>query len=346
MSDVCARGITFRHAANHAQRGAFIMGHDSVRWSLDDCTFERANGPGATFTGSGHVVRGCVFQDNGQLGFGAWACHDTRLEECVIARNNTKGYSTNWEAGGCKITMSRGFTFSRCRAVANHGPGIWYDIGNEKAGVAHCHLADNDEAGIFYEISYGLHAHDNVVANNANQSPRPPGAWGFGGITLSSSEDCVVENNTLTDNRDGITFREQPRTTPRIGGGEVRVFNRNHMLRRNVIAGSREFGVGLWMDTTFFGPHPNGNDKDAPLTEDPKTLNFRFEQNVLSALPERASYLYGCKWRAKSRTANTPAEFTALSGIADTSVTAPPQWQDTAASLGAGARDIGKVPVK
>lgn len=348
VSDVRVRGITFRYAANHAQRGAFIMGHESARWSIEGCTFERANGPGATFTGGGHVVRRCVFQDNGQLGFGAWACHDTRLEECVLARNNTKGYSTAWEAGGCKITMSRGFAVHRSRAMANHGPGIWYDIGNEKSEVAHCHIADNDEAGIFYEISYGLHAHDNVVVNNANQSPRPPGAWGFGGITLSSSEDCVVENNTLTGNRDGISFREQKRTTPRIsGGGEVRVLNRNHTLRRNVIADSREFGIGFWMDTTFFGPHPNGNDKNDPIFEDPKTLNFRFDQNVLTAPPDRANYIYGCKWRAKSRTANTPAEFTALSGITDTSVAATAQTRDAAAArLGAGAREISRVPAR
>ncbi len=145
VSHVRLRGLTFRYSANHAQRGAFVMGAEARDWVIEDCRFERANGPGATFTGSGHAIRRCDFQDNGQLGFGAWSCHETRMELCGIFRNNTKGYSTAWEAGGLKITLSRGFAMIRCRAEDNRGPGIWYDIGNEKSEVAHCFIAGNDD---------------------------------------------------------------------------------------------------------------------------------------------------------------------------------------------------------
>lgn len=356
VSHVRIRGITFRHAANHAQRGAFILGAGSRDWLMEDCVFERANGPGATFTGEGHVMRRCVFQDNGQLGFGAWACHQTRMEECGIYRNNTKGYSTGWEAGGLKITMSRGFVMLRCRAVDNRGVGIWYDIGNEKAEVAHCYIADNDEAGVFYEISYSLYAHDNLVVNNANLGEKPRGAWGCGGLTLSSSEDCVLENNTLVGNRDGIAFREQSRTTPRINGGEVRILNKNHTLRNNLVVASQAYNVAFWMDTTFFGPHPGGHDKNDPLFEDLRGLNFRLENNLFWPLPGRANYLYGCAWRPKSKTAHTPAEFSALSGISDTSQTGAPGFRDLlardfsllldspAVKLGVGVRNLGQIP--
>lgn len=356
VSHLRVRGITFRYAANHAQRGAFTVAHGARDWIVEDCIFERANGPGATFTGDGHTIRRCDFQDNGQLGFGAWSCHQTRVQECGIYRNNAKGYSTAWEAGGTKITMSRGFVMERCRAVDNRGPGIWYDIGNEKAQVAHCYIADNDEAGIFYEISYGLHAHDNLIVNNSNHGEKPRGAWGFGGITLSSSEDCVLENNTLVGNRDGITFREQNRTTPRIDGGEHRILNKNHLIRSNIIACSQAYNVGLWMDTTFFGPHPRGHDKNDPIFEDPKTLNFRFENNLLFPLAGRPNYLYGCAWRSKSKTAVTSMDFTAASGIADSSRAADPQFVDLsgrdfrlspespAVKMGAGGRDAGKIP--
>ena len=356
VSHVRVRGITFRYAANHAQRGAFLLPHGARNWILEDCVFERANGPGATFTGAGHTIRRCDFQDNGQLGFGAWGCHQTRVQECGIYRNNVKGYSTAWEAGGMKVTMSRGFVMERCRAVDNRGPGIWYDIGNEKAEVAHCYIADNEEAGIFYEISYSLHAHDNLIVNNANHGEKPRGAWGFGGITLSSSEDCVLENNTLVGNRDGITFREQNRTTPRIDGGEHRILNRNHSIRNNIVACSQGYNVGLWMDTTFFGTHPRGHDKNDPLFEDPKTLNIRFENNLLSPLAGRPNYLYGCAWRPKSKAATAPADFTAASGIADNSHVADPRFVDLAgrdfrlspespaAKMNVGPRDAGKIP--
>ena len=65
--------------------------------------------PRRSFSGFGHIVRRCTFRDNGQLGFGASYCHDTRIEQCLIERNNTKGYSTGWEAGGLKVALSRRF---------------------------------------------------------------------------------------------------------------------------------------------------------------------------------------------------------------------------------------------
>ena len=356
VSFVYVRGITFRYAANHAQRGAFSVPYGSRGWQVVDCVFERTNGVAVTITGDGHLFRRCIFQDNGQMGLGAYACHNTRIEECSFYRNNLKGYNLDWEAGGVKITMSRGFVFWRCRAVDNRGPGLWYDIGNEKAVIAHCYIADNDEAGIFYEISYSLHAHDNLIVNNANHKAKPRGSWGVGGITLSSSEDCIVENNTLIGNRDGFTLREQNRTTPRIDGGERRIMNKNHIIRKNLIAHSQEFNIGFWIDMTFFGPHPAGHDKKDPISEDPKTLNLRFEENLLWALPGRPNYQYGCVWRPKSKSADTPADFTKVSGIADTSIVADPRFTDIhardyrllaespASKRGLGLREFEKIP--
>jgi parallel beta-helix repeat protein len=340
VSYVHVRGLTFRYAANHAQRGAFAIGQErdaavSQGWVVEDCRFERANGPGASLSGQGHLFRRCIFQDNGQLGFGTSHCHNTRMEQCGLYRNNTKGYSTGWEAGGCKVTMSRGFVFDGCRAMDNRGPGIWFDIGNEQSEVKNCTIADNDEGGIFYEISYALHAHDNLIVNNANNGEMVGGGWGLGGITLSSSEDCMIEHNTLVGNRDGIDLREQHRTTPRIdaprGTGEVRIFNRNHLIRDNIIAYSQAYNIGFWLDTTFFGPHPSGGDRNSPISEDPKTLNIRLADNRLWPLPDRPNYLYGVPWRPKSKTCQSVAEFRAASGIQDTSRVADPHFADVEA---------------
>ncbi len=341
VSHVRVRGITFRYAANHAQRGAFALGRSYGSeaagaprdWVVEDCVFERSNASGASLTGEGHVFRRCVFQDNGQLGFGTSLCHNTRMEECGIYRNNTKGYSTGWEAGGLKVTMSRGFVFDRCRVMDNRGCGIWYDIGNEKAEVKNCVIADNDESGIFYEISYGLHAHDNLITNNANAREEAGGGWGMSGITLSSSEGCVLENNTLVGNRDGIAFREQERSTPRIDqpNRSVRVLNRNHRIRNNLVAYSQAFNVAFWMDVNFFGPHPSGGDADKPVTEDPRTLDLRFENNLLWPLPGRPNYLYGASWRPRSRTFDSPADFAQGSGIQCTDRVADPRFRDVTA---------------
>src|SRR5207249_1122828 len=93
-SYVHLRGLTFRYAANHAQRGAFALGRSygagpaatSRGWLVEDCVFERANGPGASLSGEDHRFRRCIFQDNGQLGFGTSRCHHTVMEACGIYR--------------------------------------------------------------------------------------------------------------------------------------------------------------------------------------------------------------------------------------------------------------------
>jgi len=337
-SFVHLRGITFRYAANFAQRGALALqrpkegGEGPRGWLVEDCVFERANGPGASLSGSNHLFRRCTFQDNGQLGFGASHCNDTRMEECGLYRNNAKGFATGWEAGGVKVTLSRGFVFDRCRAADNRGIGIWYDIGNENSEVKNCYVADNDEAGIFYEISYGLRAHDNLIVNNANRGEKPYSAWGNAGITLSSSQDCIVENNTLVANRDGIALREQNRSTPRIDGTKsVRVFNKNHLIRNNVVAASQAFNIAFWMDTNFFGGKSDASDAAKPTSEDPATLNIRLENNLLWPLPAHKNYLYGATWRPKSRQFDTPAEFSRDSGIIDSSRMADPMFVDALA---------------
>ena len=69
------RGLRFRYAANMAQQGAAQFEGD--HGVIEDCTFESMNSSGATFAAKGLIVRRCVFQDNGQLGFGA-----ARRTEC------------------------------------------------------------------------------------------------------------------------------------------------------------------------------------------------------------------------------------------------------------------------
>jgi len=216
-------GVQFRFAANRAQQGAVALtgSHDLI----EDCLIESMNGSGASFTGDHHVVRRCVFRDNGQLGFGGAGAHNLLLTGCVVENNNAKGFDRGWEAGGMKLVLTRDAVLDQSRFVRNRGSGIWFDIGNEHCTVQQCLVADNEDAGIFYEISYGLQAHDNVIVGNG--FAETPGAWGAqAGICLSSSPGCVIERNLVVGNREGFDFREQTRTTPRIGKdkGEVPVW--------------------------------------------------------------------------------------------------------------------------
>ena len=240
------RGLHFRFAANMAQHGAVALaGNYDV---LEDCTLEAMNSSGATFSGEHQIVRRCVFRDNGQLGFGANGAHDLRFTECLVENNNTKGFSRGWEAGGDKLVLCRGAVLERSRFVRNRGNGIWFDIGNEQCVVRQCLIADNEDSGIFDEISYGLHAQNNVIVGNGFAAT--DGAWGAqAGISLSSSPDSLIERNLILGNREGFDFREQTRTTSRIGSkAEEPVWNHDETIRRNIIAFNRDAQIWGWFD--------------------------------------------------------------------------------------------------
>ena len=144
--------------------------------------------------------------------------------------------------------LCRGVVLEKSQFVGNRGNGVWFDIGNEKCIVRNCLIADNEDAGIFYEISYGLHAHDNVIIGNG--FAETPGAWGpAAGISLSSSPDCLIERNLIVGNREGFNFREQDRTTQRIDDEkETMVWNHDESIRHNVLALNRDAQVWGWFD--------------------------------------------------------------------------------------------------
>ncbi|MHB0998118.1 MAG: right-handed parallel beta-helix repeat-containing protein [Armatimonadota bacterium] len=232
---VSVKGIKFRYAANHAQMGAVTFeGSNNI---LENCTVERTNGTGARFEGKNIIVRSCLFQDNGFVGFEACRAHNLRMTDCCITNNNTKNFDRGWGGAGNKIVLSRNVILEKCRFIANRGVGIWFDIGNENCTVRNCLIADNENSGLFYEISYGLHAYDNVITGNGFAGGY--GSWGVtGGITLSSSPNCVIERNLLIGNAEGFSFREQLRTTPTIDNEkkEIPVWNHHQKINNNVLA--------------------------------------------------------------------------------------------------------------
>ncbi len=295
------RGLHFRFAANMAQHGAVVLAgaHDL----LQDCVMEDMNSSGATFAGKQQIVRRCVFRNNGQIGFGASGAHQLLFTECTVENNNTKGFDRGWEAGGDKVVLSRDAVLDRSQFLRNRGNGIWFDIGNEHCTVRQCLIADNEDAGIFYEISFGLQAHDNVLVGNGFAST--PGAWGAqAGISISSSPDCVLERNLILGNREGFNFREQTRTTPRIGNRqEVSVWNHDELIRNNVIAFNRDAQIWGWFDMRDNRHWPaasgstytaSGAERSAGLTL--RDLRLQFEDNVYFAGPGQGCFEWGVTW--------------------------------------------------
>ncbi len=341
------RGIVFRYAANAAQHGAVVLSgrHDT----LENCIIEDMNSSGASFTAPDQIVRGCVFRDNGQLGFGANGANDLFMSACLIENNNVKGFDRGWEAGGDKLVLCRGAVLEHSRFLRNRGSGIWFDIGNENCTVRQCLIAHNEDSGIFDEISYGLLAQDNVIVGNGFATTR--GAWGAqAGLVLSSSPESVAERNLIIGNREGFDFREQYRTTPRIGKqGEVAVWNHDELIRHNVIACNRDAQIWGWFDLADerhwpSGDHPPANTSSAasadlaaaykagPGSSQPqglhlRDLNLRFEDNIYFALGGQGWFEWGVTWR-KHRSYPQLDDFRRELGLDSGSQILNPQFSD------------------
>jgi hypothetical protein len=311
------RGVRFRFAASAAQQPAVdIRGDFDV---MEDCTVEQVNGEGAYFQGRGIVVRRCVFRDNGCAGFAA-RVSDFLMTGCVGENNNVKNWNRGWEAVD-KLVLSRNAVIEHSVFRNNRGVGLWFDIGNENCTVRNCLILNNEDAGIFYEISYGLHAHDNVIIGNG-LAPRPPAWGGNGGIALSSSPHCLVERNLLIANKEGLQFREQQRTTPRIGDRaqtEYAVWNHDNVVRNNLIACNRDVQTAGWfaLDDGSHWPRslqekkpgkpasppprpPQGGESDRLLARPAglclEALRLDLRHNLYCLKPGQRFYQWGCLW--------------------------------------------------
>jgi hypothetical protein len=296
---VTVKGIRFRYAANRAQHGAVEFSGNHL--TVEDCIFEYTNAGGAAFSGEDVTVRRCTFQHNGQLGFGAVRSHRLRMTGCTVRNNNIKGFDRGWEAGGNKICLARGVVLENSTFVENRGNGIWFDIGNEDCTVRNCLIAFNEDAGIFYEISYGLHAHDNVIVGNGLAGTA--GAWGASaGISISSSPDCLVERNLLIGNKEGFNFREQMRSTPRIDNRKSEpVWNHDHIIRNNVIALNRDAQTWGWFDIPDNRHWPaKGGDSNADgLSLEKLALTLR--DNLYFTGPGDSLFNWGATWKQNKR---------------------------------------------
>jgi Right handed beta helix region len=309
---VQTHGLRFCYAANRAQETATVFGgRNDV---LEECIFERMNAGGAVFGAPDQIVRRCIFQDNGQLGFAAIYAHNLQMSGCLVRNNNAKNFNRQWEAGGDKIVLSRGVVLEKCRFLDNHGSGVWFDIGNENCTVRNCFIADNEDAGLFYEISSGLHAHDNVIVGNGLEADAA--AWGSSaGIAISSSPGCVIERNLLVGNKEGFNFREQVRTTAHIGAppgaAEIPTWNHDEIVRHNLIAYNRDAQTWGWFTTSDERNWPAKTQKEyyagvvSLPTPDPNSprdlslekLKLSLYENVYAVAEGEGLFRWGAPWK-------------------------------------------------
>ena len=100
----------------------------------------------------------------------------------------------------------------------NYGPGLWTDVDNIDTLYEYNEVSDNDDAGIFHEISYRATIRNNTVSRNG--FGYHPWLWGAG-IQVAASRDVEVYGNVLIDNAQGIAALQQNRGTGLYGPRQV-----------------------------------------------------------------------------------------------------------------------------
>lgn len=214
--NVTLKNITVEKYASAAQTGAIDI--DGDNWSVEHVTARFNHGVGLVM-GRGTTVTGGHYNDNGQVGIGAWKADGAKVTGVEAARNNYAGFDTFWDAGGLKITESTGVTVKDSYIHHNNGVGLWFDIDMKNVLVENNTIALNKQVGLAYEISWDAVIRNNDFIRNGTPEPGQPGNWLVGAqLGIQNSTNIQVYGNTmeaangaggialLHENRGGSTY--------------------------------------------------------------------------------------------------------------------------------------------
>jgi parallel beta-helix repeat protein len=226
--DVLIRNMTVEKYASVAQKGA-IQTTGGTGWTIEDCELRWNSGIGVGL-GTGGRVHNCDIHHNGQVGVGGHG-QGISIEKNRIWSNNIYGFDYTWEAGGAKIALSDGVIFRDNDVRDNGGPGLWCDIDCRNVIYEGNTVENNQDIGIFHEISFKAVIRNNVVRHNG----RGYRSWFWRTeIGVAASQDVEVTNNTLTVAAGGcgIVLIDQGRRTK--SGSEYKT--RNNTVHDNDLA--------------------------------------------------------------------------------------------------------------
>lgn len=213
-ANVTIRNVTIEKYANRAQLGV-VAGGEGTGWTIQDNTVRYNHGVGIV-GGSDCIVRGNRVLWNGQLGVAADGARGL-FEDNEIAFNNYRGYYARWEGGGSKFAETADLVVRRNHVHDNFGFGLWTDIDNVRTLYEDNLVTDNQESGIFHEISGSAIIRGNYVARNAKRMNQ----WLWGAqILLSNSWDVEVTGNVVIVDAaggNGIALVQQDRGVGPLG---------------------------------------------------------------------------------------------------------------------------------
>jgi hypothetical protein len=179
--------------ASPAQKGAIQAQTTATGgWLIENCEVRLNSGAGIA-VGNRSQVRSCDIHHNGQIGI-TGVGDGVVIENNRIWANNTRGFESEWEAGGVKLAASEGTAFRGNQVYDNFGPGLWCDINCRNVLYEDNLVERNQSAGLFYEISYNAAIRRNIARHNGLGHK---GWFGHVNILVAASESVDVSGNIL-----------------------------------------------------------------------------------------------------------------------------------------------------
>lgn len=227
-----------------------ISAPNGQNWTVVGNEF-RDNHAGAVGIGSDGKVLHNYIHHNGQNGIGAYDADRLLIagNECAY---NGLFFDPFWGAAGLKVAYIRSSVLRNNWVHHNFGPGIWCDIDCNLVTIAENVTTDNDQAGIFYEISFnGTIVWNMVLRNGFVVSGGGPAQ---AGIFIAESQGVEVAFNTVQDCAWGIYAYQEPRGTSTLFPG-VAWQMINLSVHDNIVKVPSGGRIGLEQtesDTTYF----------------------------------------------------------------------------------------------
>src|SRR5207248_24882 len=136
-------------------------------------------------------------EDNGEAGLGG-SGQNLLFQDCIVRRNNWKGFDPGNEGGGCKFVNSDGVRVVNVESYENTGPGWWFDWSNRNFEVTGCTFHGNrfpDWRNFAVNTSLGTWSNTSAVDKkltldgNTYDAPRAQPLYNWAGHVLKTLAD-------------------------------------------------------------------------------------------------------------------------------------------------------------
>jgi parallel beta-helix repeat protein len=192
---------------------------DDINWTIDQVHVHGnlGSGDGAGISlGSGSTLTNSVIENNAGLGIYGNGRNIT-IDNNVVHNNSNDASDVYYHSGGMKLVIVQDTVVSNNTVTDNFGPGVWFDINGDNNQILDNTISGNFSAGIQYELSRGATISGNHIENNGHGDVR---VWmHVCAVSISTSWDITVHDNTSIDNRGGMCAFDQ-RTLRNAEGGQ------------------------------------------------------------------------------------------------------------------------------